>query len=1026
VLATSRALTPVRRTNLEKIAQEEGFLLVQVHDQAAFADLLYRNPAWCRELLNLTGQPPALSAVPLASRPLMGEVLIGRGADIEWLAGQAGDALLAGQPGTGKTYILRELVKRGEGLFVVSADRGEIAAAIRAQKPTALFVDDAHHRRELLSQLQHLRTEIGATFRIVATCWPGEQTEVARALELAKSGQRELELLTRKEIAEVIRGCGIRGPRRLLKEILDQAKGRPGLAVTLCYLVMRDGTGDLASGTALFEDVRDTFQQLVGREAVEILAAFAVGGDVGMQMQTVAGAMGIRLIDLRHLVERLAAGGVLSETRGKTLAVEPDALRPALIGAVFFSGASSLPIDGLLAGAQVDAAALTLALARGRGARVPNALLRGLLQSSNLTAAWEAYASLGRDESIWVLETRPELLPDIAGLLLHTVPDHAVPRLFALAVGDARPLNSTPSHPLRQLHDWVKQAVPGRGDVVARRTALLAGLLRWHGAGHADASVCIRGITMAFETSFESLEPDPVSLMDVTIRFGGVLLEEVLEIRALWPKASPLLRSCGVAEWSALRQLMLDWAYPGLSSHDELAPELQEQMHGLAQQMMRDVLDVADGHPGVAGWIAANAARLGWNLQIKPDPIFEALYPQRDLDDLRNGSRRQIAAATALADAWAIEPAPAVAERLAIYADLAASIDHRWPDWTLVLAQRLADLAADPVFWAREMVAAGNSRAVIGPFLQRVLREQLDGWEALWDECFVVPRLRGMAVLSALVEPAAPEELVGRALKDVAGLKDGISTECLRKNVAEHRIQELLRHPDGELAESVASAVWHADPVGEVPSALKESWRRVVVEQMEEEHTLKDIFPTDPSIARDWLRHRVGTHNERIHHWGEDDDLFAQAINLVTRDERAHLIGLVTAETWPREIVSLLVGMDPDLYQLVLDRKELGFLHLEPLRGDPSEAWIPLARLAVAAGFSIEKVAGATKGVMWSWEGRESDLWKRWVEVFLPLASSTDPLTRKIGEAGLYDAQAALERAQSVEKSRAIYGPDGG
>ena len=71
VVVTSQALSQRKRNNLEKRAEKLGFTLVQVHDQAAMANLLYRSPEWCLALLNLTGDPPALSAVPLTERPLL-------------------------------------------------------------------------------------------------------------------------------------------------------------------------------------------------------------------------------------------------------------------------------------------------------------------------------------------------------------------------------------------------------------------------------------------------------------------------------------------------------------------------------------------------------------------------------------------------------------------------------------------------------------------------------------------------------------------------------------------------------------------------------------------------------------------------------------------------------------------------------------------------------------------------------------------------------------------------------------------
>jgi hypothetical protein len=1022
VLATSRPLTPKRRANLFKIAQDEGFRLVQIHEQAAFADLLYRSPGWCRELLDLTGQPPALSAVPLTSRPLMGDVLVARGPDLEWISQQAGDALLVGQPGAGKTYILRELAKVGTGLFVVSEDRGELAAAIRAQAPTVLFVDDAHHRRDLLLQLRHLREELGAEFRLLATCWPGEQLEVAKTLGLAKSAIRELELLTRKEIAEVIRGCGIAGPRPLLRELIEQAEGRPGLAVTLCYLCRRDGVRDVASGTALFEDVRQTFQQLVGREAIEILAGFAVGGDRGMTMEAVAGALGFRLVELRHTVERLAAGGVLGERYDRSLLVQPEALRHALVSAVFFSGATSLPIQDLLSVVRVPrAVALTLTGARRRGARVPDELIQGLLRSTSDAQAWKAYASLGAGESRWVLEHRPDLLTEVAWIVLHTVPELAIPRLLVRAVGDDRPLHAHPEHPLRQLHDWVKGAVPGGGEVLAHRKALLDALLSWHASGEVDSVVSLRALAMVFEPSFEGLESDPVDLMGMTLRYGGLLEEEIARIKALWPRAVPLLRACGLAEWAPIRELIRDWAHPGMSTHGHLAPESYEQMHGLAQQIMADVLTVSEGHPGVVSWITGLARRKGWDTPAALDPAFEVLFPQRDHEDLRAGATRQLGAATALADGWAADAPVAVADRLAKYSAQAASVDHRWPDWSGHVARRLAELASEPIVWARAMIAADNAYQVIEPFLRRVFRDQFADSEALWNECFEIPGLRGMAILAALTEPAVPEPLVERALEDVAGLSEAIGTACLRNEIPEYRLPRLLRHPNMTLVEEIASAMWHRDPVGSIPEELRADWRRIVVDHLEEDHTLKAIFASDPSIAFEWLAGRVGRANNTVHAWHEDEP-YATAIGLMNREQRQQLVEMVTPETWPCEIVSLLVGRDPELYQLVLNRSDLPSHHLEPLRGEPQSDWIPLARLALEAGYGAEEVAGATRGMMWEWDGQESDMWSRWAELFRPLAAAPDADIRSIGQAGLEEAEEHLRNAQKTEKREAAFG----
>ncbi len=120
VLATSQELTPKRRKNLFDRSRELDFTLLQVHEQADFANRLHRDPKWCLELLNLSGAPPALSVFPCTERPLLDLPLIGREADLAWIRDSDEDRMLVGQPGDGKTFLLHKLAMEGKGLFIVN------------------------------------------------------------------------------------------------------------------------------------------------------------------------------------------------------------------------------------------------------------------------------------------------------------------------------------------------------------------------------------------------------------------------------------------------------------------------------------------------------------------------------------------------------------------------------------------------------------------------------------------------------------------------------------------------------------------------------------------------------------------------------------------------------------------------------------------------------------------------------------------------------------------------------------------
>src|SRR4030042_2059107 len=178
VLATSQELTSKRRKNLEARAEKLGFILVHIYSQGAIADRLYYNQHWCKELLNLTGERSPLSVVPCTARPLLGDTLIGRESDIKWVEERKADRLLVGQPGSGKTFLLHIFAKRGGGLFVIKRDCSAIAPAISTKSPKTLIVDDAHMDSKFLTELRQLREDIGASFEIIATCWPNAQQKV--------------------------------------------------------------------------------------------------------------------------------------------------------------------------------------------------------------------------------------------------------------------------------------------------------------------------------------------------------------------------------------------------------------------------------------------------------------------------------------------------------------------------------------------------------------------------------------------------------------------------------------------------------------------------------------------------------------------------------------------------------------------------------------------------------------------------------------------------------------------------------
>ena len=754
VLTTSRPLTPQRKQNLFRRANELGFQLINIYDQTDIANLLYRSPKWCRSLLGITGNPPALSIVPLTVRPLLDQTLIGREADLEWLRSETGDKLLVGQPGSGKTFLLYKLAREGRGLFVVDRDRGAIAAAIRAQQPCTLIVDDAHIAPELLVMLLQMRTDLGIEFSILASSWPGERTNVADLLRLSSASIHELDLLDRDQIVEVIHEVGIGGPVHLIGEIVDQSDGRPGLAVTLAHLCLQGGVRDVALGDALSGSLLRFFISVVGSRAKVVLAAFALGGDAGMSYGAVASEMRMNLIDLTDATSRLAAGGVIFQTRTGCLAVRPRALRHALVRDVFFGEAGSLPIDGLLARAESESSvALELIAARGRGAVVPDSLLVPMIESLDWSETWSAYAALGRREVRLVLQAHPELVIAVADPALHYVPEVAIPLLLSGAIGDNRQLHACPEHPLRLLQDWVQEGYPGTDEAVRRRQAVWQATRDWLTQGK-DSGVGFAALRAALTPHFERQSLDPGKGTQVTINFGGLTESDITAIQGLWPAITLLVKTLAIIDWKALCEIAEDWAYPGRINAN-LSNEARLAMKSFAACMLRDIVRIGSEHPGILHWADAVARRIDCDIQVCLDPVFETLYPQENLDDFRHAAEQQASSVLELACSWADQEPSEIAKAISRAEREAGLADVRWPRWTPLLCSEIAKATRTPTLWVRALMQEGLSPDLIEPFL--VASSELKGpeWPTLASECLADAYSRP-AALSALLTAADP------------------------------------------------------------------------------------------------------------------------------------------------------------------------------------------------------------------------------------------------------------------------------
>lgn len=1033
VFVTSQAITPAHRRQLIVKAKDLGFRLSQVYGRLAIARLLYRDPKWCFELLGLSGEPAALSAIPVTDRPLLGTKSIGRQPDLAWLAMAQGDRLLVGQPGSGKTFLLYRFAKKSGALFVVDQSRQKIAEYIRAERPSLLIVDDAHVNRDLLRSLQQIRAELKANYAILATCWPGDSEDIRSALGLGKKNARELKFLTRDQMVKVVTSTGVLGPTRLVGEIVSQAEGRPGLAVTLAHMCLQGGLREVVLAEALSNSITSTFGRLVGNQTKAVLATLSLGGKRGMSFDLVAEYLRIDKASLLHIAAQLAYGGVLQDVRssgtsGNHLAVTPVVLRYALVRDVFFGKNPGLPINDLLSRMPDKAGAAEVLIgAKGRGgSSIPASLIEGLFphvipeheQPSGEADQWISvgamYAHLGRAEALWAFTRNPGLLDVATNVLLEHIPDITVSLLLEKAIGDHRPLHSAPNHSLRQIGDWIHRHEGTLTKSMRRRESLLRSVLLWLGQGR-DVDIGLHAACTALSPIVDFSESDPGSGNKFSIHTGCVSAKEMLQIANLWPDLLGIIRAANASNWNPLLSLIGEWARPFLP----MAKPPTETMRPIAIRMVTDLVPVAEGHAGLFHKIR----QLAKDLDVDVHPLemsgFDIIFGEYWGDDWKDVEERRAEKIHALALDWAAHTPKEIAERVASFTREATSVGFNHYRMTSVCID-IARNVPSRVPWTVAMIEARAMPETIRPFLLYAIHEAEPGWIELATSCLD----RGVA-RDAVVEAVCLYDGSSSGLMDrILGENDEQLISCLHGihgPVPEAHMARLLSHPNHEVAGTAALQEWRSEARETVRESLRASWRVAIIGAAEvgSNHTLKEIFLGDADLAYDWLAARVQASG--YHYWLHSYVIDA-AIEILSVEHRRSILRLIPRGSWSTSIISKLITHNLDLYRHFMTEATDVRLHLIPLRGEPERLDTEMIRVALETNHSVRDIFSAIQTGSFSYSGNESNYHKRWLVAFDQLASNSDPRISQIGQMGRREAKRDRIRALKRERHEAVHG----
>lgn len=961
VVATTRSLTPQKRRNLEKAAGEKGFTIVGIHDRSSFCDLLYHNSHWSLELLALTGAPRTLSSMPLRTRPHLLLPLVGRETDLEWLHLSADDLLLVGQPGSGKTFLLEEFARQSDALFFISEDLAEVANDVRDLRPKIIIVDDAHVRIDHLSRLRHLRDEMGADFRILASSWPGGELLVRRALGIESQSVRNIGRLGPSHMALLIRNARIRGPKAIVHEILNQSAGQPGLAALLCMVAFR-ASQRLFTGEALMQAVVDSFSQLIGERASTILACFALAGDTGMRQSVVAEFLRLDLASVRHATSSLAAGGVLVDLN-TTLKVVPPALRHALVADAFFGGAASLEIADLLRKLDDPSiAARTLVGARSRRRTVPDGLIRTLLVTSRDAQAWREYSMLGEDEATWVVTESPDKLLDVAPYALNSAPNVLVDMLLAPALDREAGIGNRLSRPLEILEEWVSD--PRQGPVATKKRLLIEAAIRMRERG-CDEAVAVQVIAIALSPELRFVENDPTSENAISMATGVFSLADLEELREMWQEVVAHFRSYPPRHWEPLLQTIDAWRRAD-ASRNPLPAASNELLTKHAHQMVVDVSELGRQHVGVMLRLAQLADLLKVELPHfdSSDEEFAVLYPrERRATDWEAFEEEQRRRADALISKWIEDDADSVVDRICGYELAAREARLTWPRQTPYVCSEISRRVANPLEWFRSFRRYSPDDNLVLPFLLRALGRDAGDTIIEMKAC-----LRENAFVVAVMQVALSRETAISLLDGVSANLGTIPTVvhamAIRGELTPEALSHLLEHPNQPVRAAAASGEWRW-----IKKGLRESstpWRSVVIHDLDEYPT-EEILEIHHDIAYEWIRVRltdVYSGHVDVDSWSPSRADFSY----LSIEVRCQLLRSVTDRCRAIGLVQRL-AKNAVCYLSLLQNNSARCLHMIPLMNDfGSDDWLDRAIAALDFGYEPSDVVEATielPGVHW-------------------------------------------------------------
>ncbi len=796
----------------------------------------------------------------------------------------------------------------------------------------------------------------------------------------------------------------------------------------------------MATGRVLLDDVAGWFGRTHGDASRHALGVLALAGEYGATLTQVTEVLGLPSTRISELVHGMASGGTIDEASGAPnmrMRVQPETLRYALVGDVFFSGPGALNVASAvdcLDSPSISAVPIIGAI--HRGAEVSPDYLRSIVDWSDGRAAAE-YALLGPVELRTALEQAPIHRTRIASAAYRLEIDQrlALQILMQQAVGDDRPENNTPEHPLRSLGDYLGSFKAGIGQ---RKLAVQVGS-EWLREG-GDVDVGVRVLMHAVHPEVCRTSTDPGLGDSIRIQRGVVPLSWFDDLSRLWAEILDVVEALQVSRPAPVLEALTPWLNPEMLVFGrEPGQETAEAMRNVAARVIERLSRVLQARPGGLSRLRDYAEGLELPIEFDIPEEFAALFPRRwrgregdgELEDWQRRAHNEVAR---LGEVLRNRAATDVAA-LIVDADAeAAAAGINAPRHTPRLAQILAANSDEP----EALLAALDERRaapdVVLPLLDRMVEVRRPGWESALARQLDSNQNVEIAISTALRLPCS-ENLKRLAIRKSAQWLSLIDDLVFRDEVDDATLALLLDAPDLPVRLEAALAlgtVGSGCQLADLPSPTLARWQEIIVESPADHRLLPLVLERDHQLCADWLRAWF----ERVRRpmWYESlPPRVADAIAKLPADLRVALIGDIPSGVSAHMLsdpVKWLVSDDLQVAIALFDRSEIEDVHRAALFRGPSETWMDRALLALDRGWEPKSIVVQTMFSDKAWSGEESHIMQGKIDGFACLRRGTaqpdGERRERIIAAGIAYFEQKRDEAAARERRERVFGWEDG